>query len=99
VGGNSQGGPGSGPGDKLCDFLKCVFGEKGVVSKQAEELLRKLGFDPTSLRHCLAECGQRRIPLTERAVSAPVQPAATQLTTALSPALLSVLDRLTGKSG
>ncbi len=51
VGGNSQGRPGSGPGDRLCDFLKCVFGEKGVVSIQAEELLRKLGFDLTSLRN------------------------------------------------
>lgn len=100
VGGNSQGRPGSDPGDKLCDFLKCVFGEKWVVSIQAEELLRKLGFDLTSLRRCLAECAQRRIPSNERPTSsAPVQPAATQLPTALSPALLSVVDRLTGKSG
>jgi len=101
IGGNSQGGMGAGPGDKLCHLLNCLFGGKGIVSKPAEELLSRLGFDIAALRRCLAECAQSRIPANERTASTPpAQPATTQPATTLDPTTLSaVVDRLLGKSG
>jgi len=96
IGGNNQGVNGGGSlGASLCHLLNCLFGEKGVVSQQAEEILRRLGFDFTALRRCLAECAQSRIPLNERApASAP-----TQLTSAMTPAVLSLLEQFVSKPG
>ena len=46
IGGNSQGtNGGSGSGECLCHLLNCLFGPKGVVTSEAEQMLRRLGFD------------------------------------------------------
>jgi hypothetical protein len=96
IGGNNLGGNGGGSlGASLCHLLNCLFGEKGVVSQQAEEILLRLGFDITALRRCLAECAQSRIPLNERAPAA----APKQVTSTMSPAVLSLLEQFVNKPG
>jgi hypothetical protein len=96
IGGNSSGGnSGGGAGASLCHLLNCLFGEKGFVSKQAEEILRRLGLDITALRRCLAECAQSRIPLNERSsLTAPTRPMTT-----LSPSLLTTLEQFIKGAG
>jgi hypothetical protein len=96
IGGNNQGGNGGGSlGASVCHLLNCLFGEKGVVSPQAEEILRRLGFDITALRRCLAECAQSRIPLNERAPTAGPAP----VTSPMSPDVLSLLEQSVSKPG
>lgn len=63
IGGNN---PTGGKDDGLCHLLNCLFGQKGVITPQLEEMLRKLGIDLNSMRKCLAECAQKGIPPNER---------------------------------
>ena len=63
IGGNN---PTGGKDGGLCHLLNCLFGQKGVITPQLEEMLRKLGIDLNSLRKCLAECAQKGIPPNER---------------------------------
>jgi len=98
VGGNSQSGPGGTLEGKLCHLLNCLLGPKGAVTAQLEELLRRLGLDINSIRRCLSECAESRIPLSERnavgtASYSPYSPA-TPPAAQVSPALLSLLEQL-----
>jgi hypothetical protein len=68
IGGNNPSGPGK--GDGLCHLLNCLFGQKGVITPQLEDTLRRLGIDLNRLRKCLAECAQSRIPANERSSAA-----------------------------
>ena len=96
IGGNNQAGTGEGSlGASLCHLLNCLFGEKGVVSQQAEEILRRLGFDITALRRCLAECAQSRIPQNERVPTT----ASAEVMKPISPDVLSLLEQALSKSG
>ena len=88
IGGNNQ--VGNSLGSALCHLLNCLFAEKGLISKQAEEILSRLGFNIAVLRHCLAECAQSRISINERSASAPPS---TVATSSLSPAMLSALEQ------
>ena len=96
IGGNNQGGNGPGSlGASLCHLLNCLFGEKGAISQQAVEILRRLGIDINALRRCLIECADSRIPLNERQPAPPPG----QTTTALNPAVISLLEQFVGKTG
>jgi len=64
IGGNNP--SGTGQGDGLCHLLNCLFGQKGVITPQTEDTLRRFGIDLNGLRKCLAECAQSRIPSNER---------------------------------
>jgi len=96
IGGNNQGGNGPGSlGASLCHLLNCLFGEKGAISQQAVEILRRLGIDINALRRCLIECADSRIPLNERQPAPPPG----QTTTTLNPAVISLLEQFVGKTG
>ncbi|HET6935703.1 MAG TPA: LodA/GoxA family CTQ-dependent oxidase [Candidatus Angelobacter sp.] len=97
VGGNTTGGPGGSPGDKLCHFLNCIFGEKGVITGELAQLLRRLGFDINALRRCLAECHDSRIPENERAAQVSSSTATSALTSpsgsSLSTSAIAMLEQ------
>jgi L-Lysine epsilon oxidase N-terminal/L-lysine epsilon oxidase C-terminal domain/von Willebrand factor type A domain len=69
IGGNRSGGAGGPGGDPLCHLLNCMLGAKGAISKQLEEQLLRLGINLQSVRRCLAECSQSRLPANERSAA------------------------------
>jgi hypothetical protein len=90
-----QGGSGgSRSGECLCQLLNCLFGPKGVISAEGEQLLKRLGFDLAALRRCLAACAQKRIPASERTAAV-----TTPTTSAISPAAQLLLEQLVNKLG
>jgi hypothetical protein len=96
IGGNNPNGDGPGSlAASLCHLLNCLFGEKGTISQQAVEILRRLGIDVNALRRCLVECADSRIPLNERQPAPPPS----QATSTLNPAVISLLEHFVGKSG
>jgi hypothetical protein len=90
-----QGGNGgSRSGECLCQLLNCLFGPKGVITAEGEQLLKRLGFDLAALRRCLAVCAQKGIPASERTAAV-----MTTTTSAISPAVQLLLEQLVNKLG
>jgi hypothetical protein len=95
IGGNSQGTNGGiGSGDCLCHLLNCILGPKGMVTPEAEQVLKRLGFDIVALRRCLADCAQKRIPANERT---PTNATALTAPATINPATQLLLEQLVSK--
>jgi hypothetical protein len=96
IGGNGQGGSGvGGSGECMCKLLNCLFGPKGVITAEGEQLLKRLGFDVAALRRCLTKCAQKGLPASERTTAATSQTASG----ALNPAAQLLLEQLVSKLG
>lgn len=96
IGGNGQGGSGvGGSGECMCQLLNCLFGPKGVITAEGEQLLKRLGFDVAALRRCLTKCAQKGLPASERTTAATSQTASG----ALNPAAQLLLEQLVSKLG